>query len=114
MVNQRVATALLKRLGFETDTAANGEEALQLVQTNHSGYDVILMDCQMPRLSGADATRQIRTHHDASALPIVALTATAVATERDTCIAAGMNDFLTKPLRPERLSALLAHIRGGR
>jgi CheY-like chemotaxis protein len=113
-MNRLVIRRQLEQLGCTVSEACDGQEAVDRLSGARLDVDLVLMDCQMPRLSGADATRQIRTHHDASALPIVALTATAVATERDTCIAAGMNDFLTKPLRPERLSALLAHIREGR
>ncbi|NMT64941.1 ATP-binding protein [Marinobacter orientalis] len=111
MVNQRVATALLKRLGFETDTAANGEEALELVQTNHSGYDVILMDCQMPLMDGYETTRYIREWEKSNGqggTPIIALTADALPGTEATCREAGMNDYLSKPVRKEGLRKVLS------
>jgi signal transduction histidine kinase/ActR/RegA family two-component response regulator len=111
MVNQRVATALLRRLGFETDAAANGEEALQLVQTNHSGYDVILMDCQMPVMDGYETTRSIREWEKSNGqggTPIIALTADALPGTETSCREAGMNDYLAKPVRKENLRAVLS------
>ncbi|WP_421910749.1 ATP-binding protein [Marinobacter sp.] len=111
MVNQRVATALLKRLGFETDTAANGEEALQLVQTNHSGYDVILMDCQMPVMDGYETTRCIREWEKSNGqggTPIIALTADVLPGTESSCREAGMNDYLAKPVRKEKLRVVLS------
>lgn len=111
MVNQRVATALLKRLGFETDAAANGEEALQLVQTNHSGYDVILMDCQMPIMDGYETTRCIREWEKSNGqggTPIIALTADALPGTESSCREAGMNDYLAKPVRKENLRTVLS------
>lgn len=110
-VNQRVAVALLKRLGFEADAAINGEEALQLVQTNHSGYDVILMDCQMPLMDGYEATRCIREWEKSNGqggTPIIALTADALPGTESTCREAGMNDYLSKPVRKENLRKVLS------
>lgn len=109
-VNQRVATALLKRLGFETDAASNGKEALELVQTNHHGYDVILMDCQMPIMDGYETTRCIREWEQSNGqcgTPIIALTADALPGTEANCHSAGMNDYLSKPVRKESLRAVL-------
>ncbi|MDL0433502.1 ATP-binding protein [Marinobacter sp. TBZ242] len=111
MVNQRVATALLKRLGFETDAAANGEEAMELVQTNHAGYDVILMDCQMPVMDGYETTRCIREWEKSNGqggTPIIALTADALPGTEASCRDAGMNDYLAKPVRKENLRKVLS------
>lgn len=111
MVNQRVATALLRRLGFETDAAANGEEALDLVRTNHSGYDVILMDCQMPVMDGYETTRCIREWEKSNGqggTPIIALTADALPGTETSCREAGMNDYLAKPVRKEHLRTVLS------
>lgn len=111
LVNQRVATALLKRLGFVTDSAANGEEALELVQTNHCGYDVILMDCQMPVMDGYETTRCIREWEKSNGqggTPIIALTADALPGTESSCREAGMNDYLAKPVRKENLRAVLS------
>ena len=111
VVNQRVATALLKRLGFNTDSAANGEEALQLVQNNHSGYDVILMDCQMPVMDGYETTRCIREWEKSNGqggTPIIALTADALPGTESSCREAGMNDYLAKPVRKENLRTVLS------
>lgn len=111
IVNQRVATALLKRLGFETDAAINGEEALELVKTNHSGYDVILMDCQMPLMDGYETTRCIREWEESNGqggTPIIALTADALPGTESSCREAGMNDYLAKPVRKENLRNVLS------
>lgn len=111
IVNQRVATALLRRLGFEADAALNGEEALALVQTNHAGYDVILMDCQMPLMDGYEATRCIREWEKSNGqggTPIIALTADALPGTESTCREAGMNDYLSKPVRKENLREVLS------
>ncbi len=111
IVNQRVATALLKRLGFEADSAVNGEEALELVQTNHTGYDVILMDCQMPLMDGYETTRCIREWEKSNGqggTPIIALTADALPGTESSCREAGMNDYLSKPVRKENLRKILS------
>ena len=102
---------MLKRLGFDTDTAANGEEALQLVQTNHSGYDVILMDCQMPVMDGYETTRCIREWEKSNGqggTPIIALTADVLPGTESSCREAGMNDYLAKPVRKENLRVVLS------
>lgn len=111
LVNQRVATALLKRLGFETDAAVNGKEAIEYVRTNHSGYDVILMDCQMPVMDGYETTRCIRDWEKSNGqggTPIIALTADALPGTETQCREAGMNDYLAKPVRKESLRQILS------
>ena len=110
-VNQRVATAMLKRLGFHTDSANNGKEALDRVTTNHTGYDIILMDCQMPVMDGYEATRYIREWEQSNGqigTPIIALTADVLPGTEKTCLDCGMNDYLAKPVRKEMLREVLS------
>jgi PAS domain S-box-containing protein len=108
MVNQKVALAMLKKLGYtHIDCAINGEEALKAVQQQR--YDVVLMDCQMPMMDGYEATRQIRKLADAGyqALPIIALTAHTMKGDDEKCYEAGMNDYLSKPVRVDELQQKL-------
>jgi signal transduction histidine kinase/CheY-like chemotaxis protein len=105
-VNQTVATMMLARLGYRADVVANGLEAIEAVRRIR--YDVILMDVQMPVLDGLDATRRIRAELPADRQPaIIALTANALQDDRAACEAAGMDDYLTKPVRPADLAAAL-------
>lgn len=110
-VNQRVATALLTRLGFETDAVSNGKDALERVQSSQFEYSVILMDCQMPIMDGYEATRTIREweqQNGHASIPIIALTADVLPGTESTCREAGMNDYLAKPVRKEKLRAVLS------
>jgi two-component system sensor histidine kinase/response regulator len=105
-VNQIVAMRMLEKFGCEVDVAANGEEAL--TQSAETAYDVILMDCQMPILDGYAATAAIRLREvDESHVPIIALTANAMQGDRERCLEAGMDDYLSKPLVPARLRAVV-------
>ena len=104
-INREVAQMLLEEAGLETVIAENGRLALQLVERNH--YALVLMDMQMPEMGGIEATQAIRKLAGKQSMPILALTANAFASERDHCLAAGMNDFITKPVRPERLFEML-------
>jgi signal transduction histidine kinase/CheY-like chemotaxis protein len=105
-VNQLVASAMLKRLGYQTDLAGNGAEALAAVE--RVGYDVILMDCLMPVMDGYTATKKIRALSGANAqVPIVALTASAMIGDREKCLSSGMDDYLAKPLDHDRLADVL-------
>ncbi len=104
-INQEVAKQLLEATGLTVDLAWNGAEALERVKTRR--YDVILMDMQMPVMDGLEATRLIRELPGLSNLPIIAMTANAFEEDRQQCIAAGMNDFLSKPFDPEMLLAML-------
>ena len=106
VVNQRVAVLMLDRLGHRADVVANGLEAVQAVSS--TPYDVVLMDVQMPELDGLGATTRIRTELPSSRQPrIVAMTASALAEDQERCLAAGMDDFLSKPVRREELAAAL-------
>jgi PAS domain S-box-containing protein len=95
-LNQEVAAGLLKEAGLEVDLAANGALALEMVQK--TAYDIVLMDMQMPVLDGLAATREIRKLPELKALPIVAMTANAMADDRERCIEAGMNAHVAKPI----------------
>ena len=108
VVNQKLALRLLQQMGYRADLASNGLEAVESVA--RQAYDVVLMDVQMPELDGLDATRRIRALGDERAgLRIVAMTANAMQGDREMCMEAGMDDYLTKPIRVERLvEALLA------
>jgi two-component system sensor histidine kinase/response regulator len=109
VVNQTLATRLLQLRGAEVRVAANGAEALQALI--ESDFDVVLMDCQMPEMDGYEATRRLRHGPELVRnpnIPVIALTAHALATDRAKCLAAGMNDYLTKPIDPARLQQALA------
>ena len=110
-VNQKVALYMLARLGSRADTAANGLDVLEAVR--RQDYDVILMDVQMPEMDGLEATRRIRAGQiPGSHRPwIIALTANAMQGDREECVAAGMDDFLTKPMKPAELAAVLGRAR---
>jgi CheY-like chemotaxis protein len=102
VVNQKLAMRLLQQMGYRADLASNGIEAVESVQ--RQPYDVVLMDVQMPELDGLDATRQICALMPPGRRPrIVAMTANAMQGDREMCIEAGMDDYLTKPIRVERL-----------
>ncbi len=112
-VNQKLAVALLARLGHQVQLAENGYEAIALRQAEP--FDIVLMDVQMPELDGLEATRVIRqweSDHDQPHLPVIALTAHALQSDRDECLAAGMNGYLSKPVRSEELQDTLSRFGG--
>ena len=112
-VNQKVALHMLTRLGYRADTAADGQEAVNSVR--RQTYDIVLMDVQMPEMDGMEATRQIRASTLPGRMPwIIALTANAMEGDREQCVAAGMDDYLSKPIKTTDLAAALARARQAR
>jgi signal transduction histidine kinase/CheY-like chemotaxis protein len=106
-VNQKVALQLLDRLGYGADVASNGVEALEALE--RQPYDVVLMDVQMPELDGLDASRRICERWPAEVRPrIIAMTANALPEDREACFAAGMDDYVAKPIRPNELAEALS------
>ncbi len=121
LTNQEVAVGMLEKMGVRADVAADGSETVQAVKT--AAYDLVLMDIQMPLMDGFTATRQIRAwerardgnptsactieHSSGAPMPIIAMTAHALEEDRDKCLAAGMNDYLSKPVTPQALAEAL-------
>jgi CheY-like chemotaxis protein len=109
-VNQLLASRVLEKLGCTVSTAANGAEALELLELQQ--FHIIFMECHMPVLDGFETTRIIRQGsggRTVSSVPIVGISASATADERALCLVAGMNDHLEKPMTRERVSVLLSH-----
>jgi PAS domain S-box-containing protein len=104
MVNREVALALLRKLGYKGVAVKNGVEAIEAVE--HESYDLVLMDCEMPVMDGFEATRHMRDSIH-TGVPIIALTANAMAEDRDRCLREGMNDYLAKPVDLVRLAEVL-------
>ena len=109
VVNQKVAMRMLERAGHAVTIANNGKEALELVARKK--FDLVLMDCQMPEMDGMTATREIRMKEQdqGSHLPIIAMTAHALEGDREKCIAAGMDDYVSKPIQMKLLLTLIEH-----
>ena len=107
VVNQRVAVRMLEKLGCRVDVVANGLEAVTAVAS--VAYDCLFMDCQMPEMDGFAATVAIRQRAACGApyLPIIAMTANAMRSDRERCLAAGMDDYISKPVQATALLALL-------
>jgi PAS domain S-box-containing protein len=108
-VNRQLAVALLRKLGYEADLVENGREALDAVE--QARYDVVLMDVQMPDLDGLEATRLIRERFGDAGPKIIAMTANAMEGDREECLAAGMNDYLSKPVDGDDLARALDQCR---
>jgi CheY-like chemotaxis protein len=107
LINQKVAIRLLERLGYQADVAANGLEVLDAL--NRQFYDVVLMDIHMPEMDGLEATRQICKQWSREQRPwLIAMTANALQGDRATCLAAGMDDYISKPVQLEDLRRVLA------
>jgi CheY-like chemotaxis protein/HPt (histidine-containing phosphotransfer) domain-containing protein len=106
--NLQVATAILRKLGYNADTAVDGTGALEALSSKP--YGMVLMDVQMPEMDGFEATRQIRSLHSRTLdhrIPVVAMTARAMRGDREKCLEAGMNDYITKPVSPEALRGVI-------
>ncbi|MEO8753310.1 MAG: response regulator, partial [Casimicrobiaceae bacterium] len=109
VVNQKLALRLLQQMGYRADLASNGIEAIESVQ--RQTYDVVLMDVQMPEMDGLEAARQINASWEREARPrIIAMTANAMQGDREMCMAAGMDDYLTKPIRVDQLVEALNQV----
>ena len=114
-VNMMIGVALLEQWGASVTEAGDGQQALAAVaQAVAEGlpFDAVLMDLQMPGISGHDATLALRTAYSAAQLPVIALTAAALVSERERAAVIGMNDFVTKPIDPLRLRAALLRVLG--
>ena len=115
--NQKVALAILKKLGFKADVADDGFKAIEILQK--SEYDIVFMDCQMPGIDGYETTRRIRSGEANAIDPktiIIAMTANATEEDKKECLAAGMDDYISKPVQPSNLLDMLirwiAHRKG--
>ena len=108
--NRKVALAQLRKLGYKASAVTNGAEAVEAVK--HGGYDLVLMDCQMPVMDGFEATRSIRESMHPG-IPIIAITADAMPADRDRCLSEGMNDYLAKPVELSRLIGSACQVAAG-
>jgi CheY-like chemotaxis protein len=109
VVNQKIALRLLEKAGMQVDVVVNGREAIAAVE--RAAYDLILMDCQMPEMDGFEATAEIRRRERGNRhLPICALTANAMAGDRERCLAAGMDDYISKPIGLQQLQEAIQRL----
>jgi signal transduction histidine kinase/DNA-binding response OmpR family regulator len=106
VVNQRVAVRMLNKLGCQAFLAVNGREAVEMIEDS-SSYDLVLMDCQMPEMDGYEATMEIRRRMTGRRIPVIAMTANALQGDREKCLASGMDDFITKPVKMETLAKVM-------
>ncbi|MBC8329904.1 MAG: response regulator [Planctomycetes bacterium] len=110
LVNQKVGTKLLAKMGCEVSVAENGRKGLE--RLHEGGFDLVLMDCQMPEMDGYQATRELRRREAGREhLPVVAMTAHAMRGDREKCLEAGMDDYVTKPVQVDELRAAIDRVR---
>lgn len=110
-INQKLGLILLRKMGYQVSLAKHGQEALEAYQ--HGQFDLILMDCEMPVMDGFSATHAIREWEQAqgrSRIPIIAMTANAMAGDRERCLAAGMDDYVSKPIKPESMQQAISQL----
>ncbi len=103
--NQKVTAQMLAKISCEVEVAYNGREAIEMLRVRN--YDLILMDCQMPEMNGFEATKRIRQSNAGAGIPIVAITANAMKGDKERCLAAGMNDYLSKPVSASELETVV-------
>ncbi len=106
LINQEIACGILSQAGIKVDMASNGRKGVEMV--NNHQYDCILMDIQMPLMDGYQATKIIRTNHSKKSLPIIAMTANAMSGDKDKCLEAGMNDYVSKPIKIEHFFKVIS------
>ena len=111
-INQKVIRIILERYGCTYELAIDGEEALRMFEPHR--FDLILMDCQMPKMNGLQATAAIRSKKAGEQLPILAMTANAMKGDRERCLEAGMNDFLPKPFKSSEVIEKIRYWMGER
>jgi CheY-like chemotaxis protein len=112
-VNQKVVLAMLRKRGYNIEIANDGREALDKLEAAEPPYDLVLMDVQMPVLDGLETTRMMRRDPRWENLPVVAMTAHAMTGDRERCLAAGMNGYISKPVQPALLiTTLERHLAG--
>ncbi|UTF58707.1 PAS domain-containing hybrid sensor histidine kinase/response regulator [Gilvimarinus sp. DA14] len=110
VINQQVARGILRKVGISVISADNGQQALEILENSPEGFDAVLMDIEMPILDGISATKIIRKDKQLHNLPIIAVTAQAIQGDREACLAAGMNEYISKPLKPDDLYQTLCDL----
>jgi len=108
LLNQKLALRMLEKLGYRADLADNGRDAVRMIEKG--GYDLVFMDCQMPEMDGYEASAIIRQREKESGqhLPIIAMTAHTMTGDRDKCMEAGMDDYISKPIRKEQIVQVIS------
>jgi CheY-like chemotaxis protein len=109
-INQKVIERMVQKLGYPVDLVANGREAITAL--GGSTYTLVFMDCQMPEMDGFEACREIRKLNGGAQIPIIAITANAMKGDRERCLAAGMDDYVSKPFKQEDLRVVIERWRG--